>query len=311
MRKIAVSVCTYRRNHGLAALLASLDRQRFRQLRDGEVCLIVVDNSPEAGAAELCARWRGRFPIRFVHEPRKGLAFARNGCLDAAREIGATHIAFIDDDEMAAPCWLEALLYRMGETGAEAALGPVSPVFEAPPPWWLPVEAFHKRAPLRNGFAREGYTCNALVSMAALARFGLRFDQRFNETGGEDTALFGRLIAGGGRIAWAADAHVYEVVPRSRMRGAWLCRRWYRTGTNEVHLRERGDLFLLSRLLCAARGVSRIGFGAGRIAYALAFHSWRNPARLVASCYTACRGAGFIAAALGLSYREYNRSDYR
>jgi glycosyltransferase involved in cell wall biosynthesis len=311
MPNIAVSVCTYSRNDGLAALLGSLDRQRFRQLGDSEICLIVVDNSREAGAAELCAGWRGRFPIHFVHEPRKGLAAARNACLDAAHEIGATHIAFIDDDEMASPSWLEALFHRMEKAAAEAVLGPVAPVFEAPPPAWLPVEAFQKRAPLRNGFASEGYTCNAFLSMEAVKRFGLRFDQRFNETGGEDTALFGQLIARGGLIAWAEDALVYEVVPRCRMRAAWLWRRWYRTGTNEVHLRARGRISLASRALCAGRGVARLGYGAVRIAYALGAQSWRCPERLVASCYTAWRGAGFIAAALGSSYREYTRSDYR
>src|SRR5262245_41262573 len=108
MREIAVCICTFERIAGLQALLRGIERLRFGQLGDDQVEIIVIDNSPSASASEACgayaAGWRFRF--RYVHEPRKGLAFARNTALSTAMESGASLIAFIDDDEMPEPAWL-------------------------------------------------------------------------------------------------------------------------------------------------------------------------------------------------------------
>ncbi len=113
---------------------------------------------------------------------------------------------------------------------------PGIPRLRAPPSAWLPVHRFVNRVKDADGFAEDGHTCNAAISMAAIRAGHLSFDLRFNETGGEDTMFFKALRGRGERIAWAEGAHVHEFVPTHRMRASWLFRRWYRTGIVEAQL---------------------------------------------------------------------------
>jgi succinoglycan biosynthesis protein ExoM len=313
MRAIAICICTYNRPDGLKAALRSLDGQRLTTLGQDEIVVIAVDNSAGGSAKAICDAYaeKGRFAFRAVHQPAKGLAHARNACLAAAEREQATHILFLDDDEAAAPSWVEALLGRLNESEAAAAIGPVFPVFERPPAAWLPVHRFVNRMEAPGGFAEDGHSCNAAISMAAIRAGRLSFDVRFNETGGEDTMFFKALRARGGRIAWAEAAHVHEFVPAERMSANWLFRRWYRTGIVEAQLAQGASPSLGGRLRNFGQGLARLGAGGARSLYALIVHGWREPDRFVASFYTLCRGAGYISGALGLSYREYSRPAYR
>ena len=68
---------------------------------DIEIVVIVIDNDPGGSAREIVAGYMDAAPfvVRYLHEPRRGIAFARNAALDAAQESGAKWIAFIDDDD--------------------------------------------------------------------------------------------------------------------------------------------------------------------------------------------------------------------
>lgn len=312
-RRIAVCVCTYHRPAGLAALLAALDLQRLGRLPDDGVEIIVIDNSV---AGDASATWQAvgrrlRFPVTFKHEPRKGLAFARNAALGAALKPGITHIAFIDDDELPSPDWLASLVETLERRGTDAAIGPVLPVFETPPPSWLPVMAFGDLRPHDQGLVDDGYTCNAIVSRSAVDAMSLSFDARFNDTGGEDTMFFKRLQEGGGRIAWAEAAVVFAPIPKHRMRPQWLWRRWYRTGDIEANLGRYDPASAMGRMHNLMRGLARVGAGSLRIAKAALWDSWRRPGAFVASFYTLCRGAGLIASVGGARYKEYAAPGYR
>lgn len=312
-RRIAVCVCTYHRPAGLAALLAALDRQRLGRLPDDGVEIIVIDNSV---AGDASTTWQGvgrtlRFPVTFKHEPRKGLAFARNAALGAALKPGITHIAFIDDDELPSPDWLASLVETLDRRGTDAAIGPVLPVFETPPPSWLPVMAFGDLRSHDQGLVDDGYTCNAIVSRSAIDAMSLSFDARFNDTGGEDTMFFKRLQEGGGRIAWAEAAVVFAPIPKHRMRPQWLWRRWYRTGDIEANLGRYDPASAMGRAHNLMRGLARVGAGTLRIAKAALWDSWRKPGAFVASFYTLCRGAGLIASVGGARYKEYAAPGYR
>ena len=308
---IAICVCTFNRPAGLRALLQALERLDTSQMA-GQIHIVVVDNSGDGNAGPVCEAHaaRTRFGSSYVHEKRRGLAYARNAALGAARSLQATHIAFIDDDEVPEPHWLEHLRRALASPDIGAAIGPVHPIFAVPPSRWLPVDAYTVRTRVEDGRALEGYTCNCLIAMEAVASGDLHFDLRFNETGGEDTLFFERLRNRGLGIAWVESAVVHEFVPQSRMSPLWLWRRWYRTGTIEAHLGRHDTTTTLGRLVNLGRGLARLLAGSGRIALSLLF-VWRGRDRVVASFYTACRGAGLIANVLGRDYREYSRPGYR
>jgi succinoglycan biosynthesis protein ExoM len=312
-RRIAVCICTYHRPAGLAALLAALDRQRLGGLSDDGIEIVIVDNSV---AGDASATWQAagrtlRFAIRFTHEPRKGLAFARNAALAEALKPGITHVAFVDDDELPSPDWLRSLVDTLERRGTDAAIGPVLPVFETPPPFWLPVMAFGDLRSHDQGLVDDGYTCNAIVSRSAIDAMSLLFDARFNDTGGEDTMFFKRLQEGGGRIAWAESAVVFAPIPKHRMRAQWLWRRWYRTGDIEASLGRYDPASAKGRLHNLMRGLARLGAGSLRVAKAALWDSWRKPGAFVASFYTLCRGAGLVASVAGARYKEYAAPGYR
>ena len=313
MAPIAICICTYNRPEGLKAALRSLDGQQLTTLQDDQIVVIAVDNSAAGSAKAICAAYaeNGRFKFRYVHKPTKGLVHARNTCLDTAEQEQAAHLLFLDDDEAASPLWVEALFGRLTQSGAAAAIGPVFPVFEQPPSAAVPVHRFVNRVAHVSGFAEDGHTCNAAISMAAIRAANLVFDLRFNETGGEDTTFFKALRAAGGSIAWAEAAHVHEFVPAHRMTANWLFRRWYRTGIVEAQLAQGAEPSLAGRLRNLAHGFARIGAGSVRSLVAFIMHGWREPDRFVGSFYTLCRGVGYVSGALGVSYREYSRPNYR
>jgi succinoglycan biosynthesis protein ExoM len=176
--------------------------------------------------------------VRYVHAPARNISIARNAVLQASRDAGARYLAFLDDDELADPSWLVKLLERQAETGAEAVVGPVRALYRQDAPRWMQAGSVHdmRQDPGPDGTLRQGHTSNVLIDLAAPALLGLRFDPARGRTGGEDTAFFCEMIAGGGRIVWAPDAMVEETVPGDRTTLRWLLRRRYRMGQTHASL---------------------------------------------------------------------------
>jgi len=100
---LTVAICTKDRAVRLRRLLASLDALRAGS-RFAELEILVVDNaSVDASTRDAVAAFPG---MRYVHEPRTGLDFARNAALRAAR---GRLLAFLDDDVVVDPHWLDGL----------------------------------------------------------------------------------------------------------------------------------------------------------------------------------------------------------
>lgn len=98
---ISVVLCTHERPESLRAALCSIEELDYPLLE-----VIVVDNAPATSATrDLVAE---EFPaIRYVVEERKGLSFARNAGLAAARH---PIVAYTDDDTLADPGWLWGIM---------------------------------------------------------------------------------------------------------------------------------------------------------------------------------------------------------
>src|SRR6478609_6300178 len=100
--ELVVAICTFRRREGLERTLSALART---QRPDVTVAVLVVDNDPDGSAAWLRDRTDlVPVPLRYAHEPRSGLTYARNRAIDEVR--GATAIVFLDDDEAPSEAWL-------------------------------------------------------------------------------------------------------------------------------------------------------------------------------------------------------------
>jgi succinoglycan biosynthesis protein ExoM len=177
--------------------------------------------------------------LTYVHAPARNISVARNACLDAAT---AEWLAFIDDDETAAPGWVASLLAEAREGGWDAVLGPVQAVYSPAAPCWMRQGDFHSTVPVvRKDGIETGYSGNALLRRALVAGAGLRFDPKFGRTGGEDVDFFYHFRDAGGRIGFAPSAWVKEPVSDARATLNWLLARTFRAGqTHGTRLVRRG-----------------------------------------------------------------------
>ncbi len=142
---VSLAIATQRRPEGLAKAVRSTFRQTGVQLSGLE--LVVVDNDavPSAKAVIDALAAEAPFPVRYVHEPAPGVANARNAAMAAA---SGELIAFLDDDEEAAPGWLAALIDVQRRFDADVVFGPVHAR--------APASVVRHREYLQRFFSREG-----------------------------------------------------------------------------------------------------------------------------------------------------------
>ena len=232
-RSIDIGVCTFRRPE-LADTLRSLAAMEMPEGFDISVIVADNDDTPSAQALVTALSQELALPVRYRHAPARNISVARNACLDAS---AADFLAFIDDDETASTRWLAELVATAGDSGATAVLGPVRALYRPDAPDWMRRGDFHSTLPVWvRGEIRTGYTCNVLLRMGSDSLRGRRFSLARGQTGGEDTEFFDQMVKAGGRIAFAQEAWVDEVVPRSRAAFDWLGRRRFPVGQTHGHL---------------------------------------------------------------------------
>jgi succinoglycan biosynthesis protein ExoM len=251
---VDICICTFRRPYLATTLrsVAALDLPPVKKIR---VVGADNDDTPSArGSVEAVVAETG-LPVTYIHAPARNISVARNACLDAAT---APFLAFIDDDELATPGWLTALLAVMEGGDAAAVLGPVHAIYGPECPGWIRAGDFHSTLPaLSDGKIATGCsTGNVLLRRDSPAVQGLRFREEFGKSGGEDTLYFSAIYKAGGRIVLAPAALVTEIVPPGRANFTWLIKRRFRSGqTHGVVLLESNTAGLpgyLRRITLAA-----------------------------------------------------------
>jgi succinoglycan biosynthesis protein ExoM len=225
--RVDVGVCTFRRESVTDTLASIADQQLPPNVR---IRVIVADNEPQPAAeprVRAAAEALG-LDLAYVHAPAHNISVARNAVLDA---LQGDWLAFIDDDQVAAPDWIASLVAAAERQGCQAALGPVAAVYPPETPRWIAAGDFHSFGPVKvGGRILKGYSCNVLVRTDFVRRHGLRFDPALGRMGGEDDDFFYRLTDAGGVIGEAPAARVFEPVPASRATLGWLLRRSFRSG---------------------------------------------------------------------------------
>lgn len=318
-RLVAIGMATYKRQDNLRVLVpAILDQIDEASAALAELpgleqpcewVVIVADNDP-TGSGREAANPTADPRVRYSIEPKPGVTSARNAVLQAAADCDV--LIFIDDDELPEPGWLTHLMRTYLEYDADVVSGPVTSVFDAPLDPWVEASDAHlrlNRAHLRTGDPiTRAATNNLLLDLAKVRELGLRFDERFGLTGGEDSFFTGQLHQGGARMVWCVEAVVDDLVPASRANRAYSLRRRYSLSNAsarvDVLLAEPGRARLRQRGVSVARGVAQIGLGTGMAVVGRVGGSLRKRAhgeRFVMG------GLGSFAAGLGVSAVPYRR----
>jgi len=133
-RDISVIICAYtdERWGDLVEAVASVQRQT---LVPREI-IVVIDHNPA-----LLSRVREQLTnvVAIENVQERGLSGARNSGIAVTK---GTMLAFLDDDAIATPCWLELLAQALVEPNVLGAGGAVVPHWKFGEPLWFPAE-FH------------------------------------------------------------------------------------------------------------------------------------------------------------------------
>lgn len=257
--RLAITLPTFRRPDHLVTTLDSLKAQGL----GADTAIIVMDNDADRlEGAQAASEWfadAGADGVVVVARERGNCHAYNAGWETALAEFpNLTHIAVIDDDEIAGPEWLLGLLATAAKTGADLVGGPQIPVFAD-----KSLEAW-KRHPVFTPHYRETgpapilYSSgNVLISRAVLDAMPRPFlEPAFNFIGGGDSDFYRRAKARGFRFAWCAEAAVMETLPARRAEFSWLNARSLRNGAISSILEKRQWPGLKGRIRTLAKSLA-------------------------------------------------------
>ncbi len=244
--QVSVVIATLNRATYLNLCLHALTKQTASS---NEYEIIVVDNGSNDNTCEVVSAYcESHINIRYILEPRQGLAIARN---TGVKHSKADIIAFTDDDAIPDPSWVKKITERFANLDASVAVmgGEVRPIWEAPRPTWL-TDALMR--PLSAGLF-WGPTARILRGDEWLVEVNIAYRKsRIIEFGGfpenlgriGDSLLSGEgciniLLARAGLNAfYDPDIIVGHHIPAGRLNMNWFRRRFFWQGVSNCRVSE-------------------------------------------------------------------------
>jgi len=229
---VSVIIPTFRRPTSFLRAARSVAGQRGVERFE----IVAVDNSPEGSALGVFKQFAEEtsIPFRWAHEPKPGVAQARNVAVKLAT---GNLIAWLDDDEEAPPHWLASLLAVRQQTGAQGVFGPVRARAASDDDHMSFYETLYSRpGPAESGPSPRAYGIGNSLQPRLMFEEEAPFDTRANQTGGEDDKLFAAWAEAGASFAWAADAWVIEHLDAERTRFAHGLKRAFAYGQGPCEL---------------------------------------------------------------------------
>jgi GT2 family glycosyltransferase len=298
--RVGICITTFKRRDLLRQLLAGLSRLSFDRMPTPDILVVVVDNDQRKSAAEICDAVSLPWPSKYVVEPRRGIAQARNRAILEAED--PDFLVFIDDDEVPTPNWLDELLWTRACFEADVVCGPVLPRFDAAAPEWMIAGQFFSRHTYASGQIVENCGAgNVLISRNVMTAVSA-FDERFALTGAEDTHFFLRVRQAGFKIICSGGGIVYEAVPASRASLRWILRRAYQSGNSWVLCESSLDRRITTRIVRILKASGRILQGTT----SACFSPVLGKAALAQALSNLFLGVGMLAAMAGRNFQAYH-----
>ena len=300
---VTVCICTHDRPGYLSDCLEGLRRQT---VGDERFDILVID-SASTGDARLCLR--GWFATSATRDCCASSSRGSAWHATPAPEAAGDYIAYIDDDAIPAPDWVERILGAISETDPPPALigGRILPHWEAPlPSWWPPClrgslsiievegQGEYRTAALPPGL--EPYGANMVVHVPSLRAIG-GFGRHIGRIGDallsdEEVQLAWKLQDAGHSARYDSRIVVFHQIQAARLTPAWLLSRLYWQGASTVRTRR-----LLGRPGAVWRELPRRILVAALLAPSALLP--RHSTRLVPCRWRLAYALGFIRAALG------------
>jgi glucosyl-dolichyl phosphate glucuronosyltransferase len=267
--RITAAICT----HNRATLLpAAIDSLLAQNLPPTNYEILVIDNASTDETPQVIQRYLkapGSIALRSAVQPVLGLSHARNLAVEmAAGEV----IAFLDDDAVASPDWLAALLdaYAM-HPDVWAVGGKVLPLWQGERPAWLTDDLLPQLSMLDFGDAVRPLKAGELLHGVNFSCRRYAFDQIGlfrTDLGRQGIALLGseesefqqRILRHGKGVVYTPLADVHHWVMAERLLQWYFIRRAYGRGRTNARLMMSHTLQRRTILQRVVRG----GFGVAR-----------------------------------------------
>lgn len=239
--KASIAVCTYNRAEHLRMCLPSL----LKQEAEFDFEIIVIDNrSTDTTKKDVESIMYPGGRLKYVFESRQGLSNARNRALS---EANGEIVAFIDDDAIAEPGWISALVNAFQRPGVAAVGGKIVIDYPVERPAWLSkrlepfISAYDKGGDMTE--VDEVYGCNfAVLRGVALKVGGFSFDLGYvggEALPGEEIDLCKRIIRAGYKLLYIPHAEVKHRISTSHLSKEWFIKRFRMQGIAQVRIAKK------------------------------------------------------------------------
>ncbi len=238
--QISAIICTHNRDRYLAKAIDSLLSQTIENYE-----ILVIDNASTDSTAQVVESYLTHPRVRYHYEAQVGLSVARN---TGARLSTAPIIAYLDDDAIASPQWLQTFInaYHQDEKLAISG-GKVNLIWDCTPPSWI-----SENLSGNLGFYDLG-DCELRIEQPGLTPRGLNYSIRrrfLDQVGGFDLNL-GRVgknllsneelhmtnlaLQSGWHVAYLPEAIAGHHVAPERVKREWFLERGWWQGISECY----------------------------------------------------------------------------
>lgn len=252
--KVTVAICTHNRSRDTLEAVESVMADRSG-IDDYEV--IVVDNrsTDDTAAAVKAMQSRYGHKLRYVYEQELGLSVARNRAIAEAR---GEYILFLDDDALAMPGWMKAIVDVFESDPAIGCVGGrIDPVWEGDEPDWIPEE--HRSVFTILDFARNvmemeapsiPYGANVAFRRELFLEIGC-FREDLGRKGGkllssEESELIARLRHRH-KVYYTPYGSVRHKVAKERATRKWFLKRMFWQGVSDAVRRDDRSVFAIAK----------------------------------------------------------------
>jgi glycosyltransferase involved in cell wall biosynthesis len=209
--------------------------------------VLVVDNNSNDGTREIAERFSRLYPERFQYlfEPRQGKSFALNSGIHEAK---GKILAFVDDDVVVQPTWLEQLTSSLSDGTWAGCGGRILPKPGFSPPRWLALYGPLSQLGALCAYFDQGDLPLLLNKPPVGTNMAFRREM-FNKYGGfredlgprpgselrsEDTEFGRRLMVAGERLCYVPSAIVYHEISENRIRKEFFLSWWFAFGRGSI-----------------------------------------------------------------------------
>ena len=260
IQSVIIAICTYKRPQKLQRLMNNLCEISYP--KETTTKILIVDNDFEQSAKEIYEKFKEVLDIEYVCEPDLGLSNVRNKALKEALKLNATHLAFIDDDEIAEKDWLlKHIEFYNSFEKIYISSGPTLKKFEIDIPKHISDNnVFKVSFRKENGTIKK--TCasgNVFFPLAIIEESGIYFDENFNFSGSEDTDFFGKLSLAGYPIGWNNSAINYEIEGIERLNINWILKRAFHNGYSVSMTKFLNKKFTVKRFFYILKKILTVG----------------------------------------------------